>query len=84
MAMKLQGFKPQALANVINGEGAPRSTCRTSRRVELSACAGAGFAKVDHHPGDAFLELVVDACMGTRLQGFDPQALANIINGEHC
>jgi hypothetical protein len=41
----------------------------------------AGFAKLDHHPGDAFLELFVDACMATRLQGFDPQALANIING---
>jgi hypothetical protein len=43
----------------------------------------AGLAKLDHHPGDAFLELFVDACTATRLQGFDPQALANIINGEH-
>jgi hypothetical protein len=45
------------------------------------ACAEAGFAKLDHHPGKAFLELIVKACVTTKLQGFDPQALANVING---
>jgi hypothetical protein len=43
----------------------------------------AGLAKLDHHPGHAFLELFVDACAAMRLQGFDPQNLANVINGEH-
>jgi hypothetical protein len=43
----------------------------------------AGLAKLDHHPGDAFLGLFVDACMATRLEGFDPQNLSNIVNGEH-
>jgi hypothetical protein len=44
--------------------------------------AGAGFAKLDHHPGKAFLELFVNTCMAKKLQGFDPQALSNVINGE--
>jgi hypothetical protein len=43
----------------------------------------AGLAKLEHHPGDACLELFVDACMAMRLQGFDPQNLANVINGKH-
>jgi hypothetical protein len=43
----------------------------------------AGLAKLDHHPGDAFLELWVDACMAMRLEGFNPQNLSNVINGEH-
>jgi hypothetical protein len=46
------------------------------------ACADAGFAKLNHNPRAAFLELFVDACMATRLQGFHPQNLANVINGE--
>jgi hypothetical protein len=46
------------------------------------ACADAGFAKLDHNPGDAFLGLFVDACMATRLQGFKPQELSNVINGK--
>jgi hypothetical protein len=41
-----------------------------------------GFAKLEHHPGDAFMKLFVDACMATKLKKFDPQALGNTINGE--
>jgi hypothetical protein len=82
MATRLEGFDPQALSNVINGECASGTRCR--RHVVLSrvACADAGFAKLDHHPGDAFLELFVDVCMATRLEGFKPQALSTVINGE--
>jgi hypothetical protein len=42
----------------------------------------AGFAKLNHNPRTAFLELFVDVCMATKLQGFKPQELANVINGE--
>jgi hypothetical protein len=42
----------------------------------------AGFAKLNHNPRPAFLELFVDACMATRLEGFMPQALSIVINGE--
>jgi hypothetical protein len=42
----------------------------------------AGFAKLNHNPGTAFLELFVDACMAASLPGFKPQNLANVINGE--
>jgi hypothetical protein len=41
-----------------------------------------GFAKLEHHPGEAFMKLFVDACMATELKGFSPQGLANIINGK--
>jgi hypothetical protein len=41
-----------------------------------------GFAKLGHHPGDAFMELFVGTCMASGLKGFEPQGLANIINGE--
>jgi hypothetical protein len=84
MAMKLQGFKPQELSNLINGECASGTSCRRNVVVGSVACAGAGFAKLNHNPGDAFLGLFVDACAATRLQGFDPQALANIINGKQA
>jgi hypothetical protein len=50
--------------------------------VTYVACVGAGFAKLDHNPGKAFLELFVDACVTTKLQGFNPQNLANVVNGE--
>jgi hypothetical protein len=40
-------------------------------------------AKLDHHPGKAFLELFVDACMARKLQGFKPQDLSNVISGEY-
>jgi hypothetical protein len=42
-----------------------------------------GFAKLGHDPGPAFVELIVDACMASRFRGFNPQDLANVINGEH-
>jgi hypothetical protein len=83
MATRLEGFKPQALANVINGECASGTSCRRHVVVGSVACADAGFAKLGHHPGDAFLELFVDACMATRLQGFNPQNLSNVISGEY-
>jgi hypothetical protein len=47
------------------------------------ACAVAGFAKLDYHPGHTFLELIVDACVTTKLQGFDPQELSNVISGKY-
>jgi hypothetical protein len=84
MAMRLRGFDPQNLSNIINGEHGE------GVQVELSPAVGvcddfvlmAGFAKLNHNPRPAFLELFVDACMATRLQGFKPQALSNVINGE--
>jgi hypothetical protein len=42
----------------------------------------AGIAKIGHRPGSAILELFVDICMATKLQGFNPQNLSNVINGE--
>jgi hypothetical protein len=41
-----------------------------------------GFAKLGHDPGTSFLEVFVDACLASKLKGFAPQALANVINGE--
>jgi hypothetical protein len=43
---------------------------------------GPGLAKLGHHPGEAFMELLVDACVARRLRDFNPQNLANTINGE--
>jgi hypothetical protein len=40
-----------------------------------------GFAKLGHNPGRAFLEVFVDACLASRLKGFNSQDLANVING---
>jgi hypothetical protein len=39
-------------------------------------------AKLEHDPGKAFVKLFVDACTATELKGFNPQELANTINGE--
>jgi hypothetical protein len=41
-----------------------------------------GLAKLGHHPGEAFMELLVGACVARRLRDFNPQELANTINGE--
>jgi hypothetical protein len=41
-----------------------------------------GFAKLEHDPGEAFMELLVDTCVAGRLRDFNPQNLANTINGE--
>jgi hypothetical protein len=41
-----------------------------------------GLAKLGHHPGEAFMELLVDACVARRLRDFNAQNLANTINGE--
>jgi hypothetical protein len=36
----------------------------------------------DHHPGNAFLELFVQACRRLQLKGFSEQDMANTIHGE--
>jgi hypothetical protein len=41
-----------------------------------------GLAKFEHDPGEAFMRLFVDVCAATELKGFNPQELANTINGE--
>jgi hypothetical protein len=41
-----------------------------------------GFAKLEHHPGEAFMRLFVEVCAASELKGFNPQDLANTINGE--
>jgi hypothetical protein len=46
-------------------------------------CGVTGFAKLGHDPGPAFLEVFVDACLASKLKSFDPQALANVINGKY-
>jgi hypothetical protein len=43
-----------------------------------------GFAKLGHDLGPALLEVLVDACLASRFRGFNPQDLANLINGEHA
>jgi hypothetical protein len=42
----------------------------------------AGFAKLEYRPGDEFMKLFVKTCTAMQLEGFEPQHLANIINGE--
>jgi hypothetical protein len=41
-----------------------------------------GLAKFEHDPGEAFMRLFVDFCAAIELKGFNPQNLANTINGE--
>jgi hypothetical protein len=43
-----------------------------------------GFAKLGHDPGRVFLEVFVDACLASKLQGFKSQELANVISGEYA
>jgi hypothetical protein len=40
-----------------------------------------GFAKLEYPPGDEFMGLFVRTCTAMQLEGFDPQDLANVING---
>jgi hypothetical protein len=83
LASRLKGFKPQELANVING-GIPLHALSYHRGPSgpLTVFIYPGFAKLGHDPGRGFLDVFVDACLASRLQGFEPQALANVINGE--
>lgn len=43
----------------------------------------AGPKKQEEHPRGPLLELLVDACMATKLVGFTPQDLSMVIHGEH-
>jgi hypothetical protein len=43
----------------------------------------AGLAKLEYQPQAEFMRLFVAACMTMRFEGFKPQELANVINGEH-
>jgi hypothetical protein len=42
----------------------------------------AGLAKLEYRPEAEFMRLFVAACMASRFEGFKPQNLANVINGE--
>jgi hypothetical protein len=42
----------------------------------------AGLAKLEYRPEAEFMRLFVAACMSRRFEGFNPQALSNVINGE--
>jgi hypothetical protein len=80
VAMELHGFNPQNLANAINGEAAVTSVVMSSGLCADDSCAG--FAKLGHQPGAEFMKLFVRKCEGMCFKGFDPQHLANTINGE--
>jgi hypothetical protein len=41
-----------------------------------------GVAKLEYRPRVEFMDLLVDECVARGLKGFDPQALANVFNGE--
>jgi hypothetical protein len=41
-----------------------------------------GFAKLGYLPGNEFMGLFVRTCTAMQLEGFNPQELANVINGE--
>lgn len=45
-------------------------------------CGEAGFVKLEHHPGRDFKEAFVGTCMETKLQGFTPQDVVNVLKGE--
>jgi hypothetical protein len=42
----------------------------------------AGLAKLEYRPEAEFMRLFVEVCMARRFEGFKPQNLANVINGE--
>jgi hypothetical protein len=42
-----------------------------------------GLGKLEYRPETEFMRLFVAACMASRFVGFNPQNLANVINGEH-
>jgi hypothetical protein len=41
-----------------------------------------GLAKLERKPGEEFMRLFVGACTARRFEGFVPQALSNVLNGE--
>lgn len=41
-----------------------------------------GMAKLEHHPGEAFMRVFIETCVATELKGFNSIDLANIINGK--
>jgi hypothetical protein len=57
-------------------------TLSTSAYGWITHILPAGFAKLGYPPGDKFMGLFVRTCTAMQLEGFDPQALALIINGE--
>jgi hypothetical protein len=42
-----------------------------------------GLAKLEYRPEAEFMRLFVRACMARRFEGFNPQDLSNVINGEY-
>jgi hypothetical protein len=42
----------------------------------------AGLAKLEYKPEAEFMRLFVEVCTTSRLEGFNPQDLSNVINGE--
>jgi hypothetical protein len=42
-----------------------------------------GLAKLEYRPEEEFMRLFVAACMASRFEGFKPQDLSNVMNGEH-
>jgi hypothetical protein len=42
-----------------------------------------GLAKLEFKPEAEFMRLFVAACMANHFEGFNPQNLSNVINGEH-
>jgi hypothetical protein len=45
--------------------------------------AAPAFAKLEYRPEAELMRLFVEVCIAMRFDGFEPQALANVINGEH-
>jgi hypothetical protein len=43
----------------------------------------AALAKLEYRPEAEFMRLFVAACTARHFEGFAPQALANVINGDH-
>jgi hypothetical protein len=42
-----------------------------------------GLAKLEYRPEAEFMRLLVAACIMRHFEGFNPQDLANVINGDH-
>jgi hypothetical protein len=41
-----------------------------------------GMAKLEYRPRVEFMELLVDECEARGLEGFEPQHMSNVLNGE--
>jgi hypothetical protein len=80
MARHFEGFNPQDLANVINGEY--RCTAEASVVGATSHLRVTGLAKLEYRPEAEFMRLFVATCVTLRFEGFKPQNLSNVINGE--